>query len=55
MGRFPSGSLKLFMANVPASEDEVRIALEKAETINLMGRRSVSIAIEMGSSPGPAV
>lgn len=37
-----------FYGNVPASEDEVRIALEKAETINLMGRRSVSIAIEMG-------
>jgi hypothetical protein len=37
-----------FYGNVPASEGEVRAALEKAETINLMGRRAVSIAIDMG-------
>ena len=37
-----------FYGNVPASEDDVRAALKKADTINLMGRRAVSIAIEMG-------
>ena len=37
-----------FYGNCPASEDMVRTALKKAGNINLMGKRSVSIAIEMG-------
>jgi hypothetical protein len=37
-----------FYGNCPASEDMVRDALKKGGNINLMGRRSVSIAIDMG-------
>ena len=37
-----------FYGNCPASEDRVRDALKKAGNINLMGKRSVSIAIDMG-------
>ncbi len=37
-----------FYGNCPASEDMVRDALKKAGNINLMGKRSVSVAIEMG-------
>jgi uncharacterized protein len=37
-----------FYGNCPASEERVRDALEKAGNINLMGKRSVSIAIDMG-------
>ncbi len=37
-----------FYGNCPASEDQVRDALKKAGNINLMGNRSVSIAIDMG-------
>ena len=37
-----------FYGNCPASEDMVRDALKKAGNINLMGKRSVSIAIDMG-------
>ena len=37
-----------FYGNVPAAEDEVRAALKRADTINLMGKRAVSIAIDMG-------
>jgi hypothetical protein len=36
-----------FYGNCPASEDMVRAALKKAGNINLMGKRSVSIAIAM--------
>jgi len=37
-----------FYGNCPANEDMVRAALKNAGNINLMGRRSVSIAIDMG-------
>ena len=37
-----------FYGNCPASEDMVRDALKKAGNINLMGKRSVGIAIDMG-------
>jgi hypothetical protein len=37
-----------FYGNCPVSEDMVRDALKKAGNINLMGKRSVSIAIDMG-------
>ncbi len=37
-----------FYGNCPASEEMVRAALKKAGNINLMGKRSVSVAIEMG-------
>jgi hypothetical protein len=37
-----------FYGNCPASEDMVRAALKKAGNINLMGKRSVSVAIDMG-------
>jgi hypothetical protein len=37
-----------FYGNCPASEDMVRAALKKAGNINLIGKRSVSIAIDMG-------
>ena len=37
-----------FYGNTPASEEMVRAALKKAGNINLMGKRSVSIAIDMG-------
>ena len=37
-----------FYGNCPASEDMVREALKKGGNINLMGKRSVSIAIDMG-------
>jgi hypothetical protein len=37
-----------FYGKVPASEAEVRAALKKAGNINLMGKRAVSIAIDMG-------
>ena len=37
-----------FYGNCPASEEMVRDALKKGGNINLMGKRSVSIAIDMG-------
>lgn len=37
-----------FYGNCPASEENVRAALKKTGNINLMGKRSVSIAIDMG-------
>jgi hypothetical protein len=37
-----------FYGNTPATEEMVRTTLKKAGNINLMGKRSVSIAIEMG-------
>lgn len=37
-----------FYGNTPATEDEVRDALKKAGNINLIGERSVAIAIAMG-------
>jgi hypothetical protein len=37
-----------FYGNCPASEDMVRTALKKAGNINLMGKRSVAVAIDMG-------
>ncbi|MFA4859151.1 DUF424 domain-containing protein [Methanoregula sp.] len=37
-----------FYGNYPVTENEVRDALRKAGNINLMGERSVSLAIEMG-------
>jgi hypothetical protein len=37
-----------FYGNSPAGEDEVRAALKKAGNINLMGKRAVSIAVDMG-------
>ncbi len=37
-----------FYGNTPATEDEVREALKHAGNINLIGVRSVSLAIAMG-------
>lgn len=37
-----------FYGNTPASEEMVRSVLKNAGNINLMGKRSVSIAIDMG-------
>jgi hypothetical protein len=37
-----------FYGNSPASEEMVKAALKKAGNINLMGKRSVGIAIDMG-------
>jgi hypothetical protein len=37
-----------FYGNTPATEEEVRDALKNAGNINLIGERSVKIAIEMG-------
>ncbi len=37
-----------FYGNRIVSEDEVRKALESAGNVNLMGERTVSIAIDMG-------
>jgi hypothetical protein len=37
-----------FYGNCPASEERVRATLKEAGNINLMGKRSVSIAIDMG-------
>jgi hypothetical protein len=37
-----------FYGNCPAGEDQVRDALKKAGSINLMGEHAVSLAIEMG-------
>jgi uncharacterized protein len=37
-----------FYGSSPATEAEVREALKNAGNINLMGERSVSLAIEMG-------
>lgn len=37
-----------FYGTTPATEDEVRSALEKAGNINLIGERSVDVAISMG-------
>jgi uncharacterized protein len=37
-----------FYGNSSAGEEEVRAALKKADNINLMGKRAVSIAIDMG-------
>ncbi|MDP2796273.1 MAG: DUF424 domain-containing protein [Methanoregula sp.] len=38
----------LFYGTTPASEEEVRSALEKAGNINLIGERAVNVAISMG-------
>ncbi|MDO8874375.1 MAG: DUF424 domain-containing protein [Methanoregula sp.] len=37
-----------FYGTTPASEEEVRSALEKAGNINLIGERAVNVAISMG-------
>lgn len=37
-----------FYGTTPATEEEVRSALEKAGNINLIGERSVNVAISMG-------
>jgi hypothetical protein len=37
-----------FYGNTPATDDEVRNALKHAGSINLIGERSVNLAIEMG-------
>lgn len=37
-----------FYGNTPASEDEVRNAFHQAGNINIIGERSVNIAIGMG-------
>jgi hypothetical protein len=37
-----------FYGNTPATENEVREALTHAGNINLIGERSVNLAIEMG-------
>ena len=37
-----------FYGNCPVTEDEVREALKGACNINLMGRRAVEIAVELG-------
>lgn len=37
-----------FYGTTPASEEEVRSALKKAENINLIGERAVNVAISMG-------
>jgi len=40
--------MEAFYGNVPATEEEVRAALQRAGNVNLMGERAVSIAISMG-------
>lgn len=37
-----------FYGNTPVTEDEVRDALKNAGNINLIGERSVNLAVEMG-------
>jgi hypothetical protein len=37
-----------FYGNTPATKDEVKAALKNAGNINLIGERSVNIAVEMG-------
>jgi uncharacterized protein len=37
-----------FYGTTPANDEEVRTALKKAGNINLMGKRAVGIAVEMG-------
>ncbi len=37
-----------FYGSCPSTEDEVKEALRRAGNINLMGERSVSIAVSMG-------
>ncbi len=37
-----------FYGTTPAGEEEVRAALEKAGNINMIGERSVNVAISMG-------
>jgi uncharacterized protein len=37
-----------FYGTTPASEDEVRSALEKAGNINIIGERAVNVAISLG-------
>jgi uncharacterized protein len=37
-----------FYGNTPATEEEVRDALKNGGNINLIGERSVNLAIEMG-------
>ncbi|MHB8052541.1 MAG: DUF424 domain-containing protein [Methanoregula sp.] len=37
-----------FYGNTPATEEEVRDALKNAGNINLIGERSVNLALEMG-------
>lgn len=37
-----------FYGNIPATEAEVRDALKKAGNINLIGERSVNVAVSMG-------
>ena len=37
-----------FYGNSPVSEAEVRQVLERADNINLIGERAVSVAVDMG-------
>ena len=37
-----------FYGNIPATEAEVREALKKAGNANLIGERTISLAVEMG-------
>jgi hypothetical protein len=37
-----------FYGNTPATEDDIKDALKNAGNINLIGERSVNLAIEMG-------
>ena len=37
-----------FYGNTPATEDEVKTALKNAGNINIIGERSVRVAIDMG-------
>ncbi len=37
-----------FYGTTPATEEDVRSALEKAGNINLIGKRSVNVAVSMG-------
>ncbi len=39
---------EMFYGNTPATEDEIREALKNAGNINLIGERSVNLAIQMG-------
>jgi hypothetical protein len=37
-----------FYGSTPATEEEIRAALKTAENANLMGRRAVQLAVELG-------
>jgi len=39
---------EFFYGNSPVSEAEVRQVLERADNINLIGERAVSVAVDMG-------